>query len=245
MHIADQPIFTLGNRLLMALPPDDIARLWPRLEAVKLPSHWVLHAAGEPITTVYFPQSGYASMLASMEDGDAVEVGLVGYEGMIGLPVLFGADHDYLGATVQSAGTALRMDAQWLREELEHMPVLRSLLLRYTLVHHGQVARVAACNECHHTDQRLARWLLMAHDRASGNAFPMNRGFLGMMLGVARVFQKAGFVQYERGCIKVTDRPDLESVSCECYGVVRHAYDQLLGPSKKAKGIYHYLGRNE
>ena len=234
------------NRLLAALPSDDLARLRLRLEAVELPFRQVLHAAGKPIEAVFFPETGYASMLTYLEDGDAAEVGMAGYEGMVGLPVLLGADHDDIEAMVQCPGTALLMDAQAFREALERIPAFHRLLLRYALVHHGQVARTAACNGRHHVDQRLARWLLMAHDRAKGDEFPMTHEFLSMMLGVRRAgitvtagqFQKAGYIRYERGCIVVTDRPGLESVACECYGIVRRASDQLLGLPAGATGVY-------
>jgi CRP-like cAMP-binding protein len=160
--LADQPTSSSTpaprNRLLAALPADDLARLRPRLEAVELPLRKVLHAPGKPIEAVYFPETGYVSMLAYMEDGDAAEVGLAGHEGMVGLPVLLGADHDDIEAMVQSPGTALRMDAQAFREDLERIPAFRTLLLRYALVHHGQVARTAACNGRHHINDRLARW---------------------------------------------------------------------------------------
>ena len=214
------------------------------MKPVELPLRQILHAAGEPIDAVYFPETGYASMLASLEDGDAAEVGLIGREGMVGLPVLLGADHDDIEAMVQSPGTALRMSTAAFREALERIPALRVLLLRYALVHHGQVARTAACNGRHHTDQRLARWLLMAHDRAEGDEFPMTHEFLSMMLGVRRAgitvaagqLQKAGFIRYERGRMEVTDRPGLESAACECYGVVRRAFDDLLGPPGADEG---------
>ena len=232
------------NRLLAALPPETLAALRPHLEPAELALRQTLHAPGEPIAHVWFPETGYVSMLAYLEDGDAAEVGLVGREGMVGLPVLLGAESDDLEAMVQSPGTALRMDAAAFREELERIPAFRTLLLRYALVHHGQVARSAACNGRHHTDQRLARWLLMAHDRARTDEFPMTHEFLAMMLGVRRVgvtlavgqLQKAGFIRYERGCIEVTDRPGLESAACECYGIVRRACDALLGPTAGAKG---------
>ena len=186
-----------------------------------------------------------------MEDGDAAEVGLAGYEGMVGLPILLGADHDDIEAMVQVPGTALRMGAQAFREDLERIPAFRTLLLRYALVHHGQVARTAACNGRHHIDQRLARWLLMAHDRAKGDEFPMTHEFLSMMLGVRRAgitvtagqFQKAGYIHYERGCIEVTDRPGMESVACECYGIVRRAQDRLLGPQQRHKCVYRHRVR--
>jgi CRP-like cAMP-binding protein len=244
--LADQPTFATRNRLLAALPPDDLGRLRPRLEAVELPFRKVLHAPGQPIEAVYFPETGYVSMLAYMEDGDAAEVGLAGYEGFVGLPVLLGADHDDIEGMVQSPGTALRMDAQAFREELERIPAFRTVLLRYALVHHGQVARTAACNGRHHVDQRLARWLLMARDRSEGDEFPMTHEFLSMMLGIRRAgitiaagsLSKAGFIRYERGRIEVTDRPGLESVACECYGIVRRASDQLLGLRGGGTGVY-------
>ncbi|SDB73843.1 Crp/Fnr family transcriptional regulator [Belnapia rosea] len=234
------------NRLLAALPADDLARLWPRLEAVELPLQKVLHKPGEPIKDVYFPESGWVSMLAYLEDGDAAEVGMAGREGFVGLPVLLGADHDDIEAMVQAPGTALRMGTQAFREELERSPTLRGLLLRYALVHHGQVVRTAACNGRHHIDQRLARWLLMAHDRAEGDEFPMTHEFLSMMLAVRRAgvttsagtLQRAGHIQYGRGRITVTDRPGLESVACECYGVVRRSQDSLFGVSEGWRSVY-------
>src|SRR3954447_21313600 len=149
---------------------------------------------------------------------------------------------------VQTPGTALQMNAAAFRAELDRIPAFRTLLLRYALVHHGQVARTAACNGRHHIDQRLARWLLMAHDRARMDEFPMTHEFLSMMLGVRRagitiaagLLQKAGFIRYERGCIEVTDRPGLESVACECYRIVRRAQDRLLGPPADSKGVYRH-----
>jgi len=245
--LADQPASpSTRNRLLTALPPKDLAQIWPRLEAVELPFRQVLHAPGKPIPAVYFPETGYASMLAYMEDGDAAEVGMIGREGFVGLPVLLGTDHDDIEAMVQSPGTALRMNTLAFQAELERIPAFRTLLLRYALVHHGQVARTAACNGRHYTEQRLARWLLMAHDRSEGDEFPMTHEFLSMMLGVRRAgitvaagqLQKAGFIRYDRGRIQITDRPGLESTTCECYGIVRRASDQLLGPEDKSKGVY-------
>jgi len=181
-----------------------------------------------------------------MEDGDSAEVGLVGPEGVTGLAVLHGGDRDSFEIIVQVPGTALRMDAAAFREELDRIPALRTILLRYALAHFEQVARTAACNGRHQIDQRLARWLLMAHDRVEGDEFPMTHEFLSMMLGVRRAgvttaagaLQKAGFIQYERGRIEITDRPGLESAACECYGIARRAYDHLLGLPPGSKGVY-------
>ncbi|MFL5282404.1 MAG: Crp/Fnr family transcriptional regulator [Rhodopila sp.] len=242
MAFSHPPTAAPRNRLLAVLPPQVLGRLWPRLEPVELPLRQVLHAPGTPIGTVYFPETGWISMIATLEDGDGAEVGLVGREGVVGLPVVLGSDSDDLEAMVQAQGMALSMGADAFRAALNDDAVLRNLLLRYALVHHGQVARTAACNGRHHTEQRLARWLLMAHDRAEGNTFPMTHEFLSMMLGIRRagitvaagILQKAGLIHYERGWMKIEDRPGLENAACECYGLVRRAYDCLLGPWKDA-----------
>ncbi|WP_338664811.1 Crp/Fnr family transcriptional regulator [Pararoseomonas sp. SCSIO 73927] len=220
--------------------------IWPRLEPAELALREVLQPIGTPVRHVYFPETGWASMLAYLEDGDAAEVGLVGREGMIGLPVLLNADSDDIEALVQCPGTALRMEAGAFRLALEAHPDLRDLLLRYALVHHSQVARTAACNGRHGIEQRLARWLLMGHDRAEGDSYPMTHEFLSMMLGVRRagvtvaagLLQKAGFIRYAAGRMEITDRPGLESAACECYGIVRRLSEAQFGLAPGAKGTY-------
>jgi CRP-like cAMP-binding protein len=246
MALFDQPTPTPRNRLLAALPPEDLARLWPRPQPVELALRQTLHASEEPMGGVYFIETGYCSRLAPMEDGDSAEIGLIGPEGMVGLAILLGDDRDGFEILVQVPGTALRMDANAFREELDRIPALRTLLLRYVLGHFEQVARTGACNGRHYIDQRLARWLLMAHDRVEGDEFPMTHEFLGMMLGVRRAgitlaasaLQKAGLIQYRRGRIEITDRPGLEASACECYGIARRAQERLLGPPAGARGAY-------
>jgi CRP-like cAMP-binding protein len=226
----------LRNRLLLALPPDELSELWPKLEPVELEMREILQHPEQPQSAVYFIETGWMSMLAYMEDGDAAEVGLVGNEGMLGLQLLLDDELDDLEAMVQGPGTALRMSAAAFHEALERLPNFRRLLHRYALVQHGQVARTAACNGRHHIDQRLARWLLMAHDRAQGDTYAMTHEFLGMMLGVRRAgitvaagtLQKAGLIRYGTGKMTITDRPGLENASCECYGVCRRAQDRLF-----------------
>jgi CRP-like cAMP-binding protein len=225
------------NRLLGALPPEDLARLWPRLERVELPVHHILHPAGEPITAVHFPEAGFVSMLATLENGDAAEVGLVGPEGVVGLPLLLGADRAPFEAMMQAGGTLLRLEAAAFQEELEARPAFRAALLRYVLAFTVQVSQTAACNGRHHVEDRLARWLLMAHDRVEGDDFPMTHEFLSMMLGVRRAgvsvaaatLQRAGLIRYERGRMAITDRPGLEAMSCECYNLVEQEFGRLLG----------------
>jgi CRP-like cAMP-binding protein len=234
------------NRLLCALTPDSLARLWPLLTPVELEFRAVLHRPEVPITTVYFPERGWCSMLAPLEDGDSAEVGLIGYNGVVGLPIILGEPYDDLEALVQCPGAALSIEADRLRAAMKQDPVLRTLLLRYALLHHGQVARTAACNGCHHIEQRLARWLLMAHDRADGDEFPMTHELLGMMLGVRRagistaagVLQRAGLISYRVGRMTIADRPGLEAITCECYGFVRRASDRLFGLKEGTRSEY-------
>lgn len=246
MALFDQLMPTPRNRLLAALPPDDLARLWPQLQPVELVFHKTLQKPEEPITAVLFPETGYVSQLAPLEDGDSAEIGLIGPEGMTGLALLLGGDRDNFELLVQVPGTALRMEARAFREALEQMPTLRTVLNRYTLAHFEQVARTAACNGRHQLEQRLVRWLLMSHDRVEGDEFPMTHEFMSMMLGVRRagvtvaagVLQKAGLIRYGRGRVEITDRPGLENVACECYGIARRAQDQLLGLPAGATGVY-------
>ena len=225
------------NRLLAALPPDDFALLAPALRPVDLELRQVLHEPGQPIAAVHFPEGGMVSMIAALEDGAMQEVGLIGREGVVGLAVVLGADSSPLEALVQAPGPALRMPAAGLKAAFERSPTLRAALLRYMQAFHLQVTRTAACNGRHALEERLARWLLMAHDRADGDRFPMTQEFIAMMLGVRRagvsvaagILQRAGVIGYARGCVTVLDRPGLEAASCGCYGTARRQFERLLG----------------
>jgi CRP-like cAMP-binding protein len=237
MPASDQSAPPPRNRLLAALPPEVLARLRPMLKPVELPLRHTLYAAGEPITAVDFPETGWVSMLATLENGEAAEVGLIGREGMVGLPLLLGTDRAPIEAMCQAGGTALRLDAAAFRDALAASPALRTILLRYAMAFTVQVSQTAACNGRHQVEDRLARWLLMAHDRAEGDTFPMTHEFLSMMLGVRRagvtvaagVLQKASLIRYAAGRIEVTDRAGLEAASCECHGIVRQEFERLLG----------------
>jgi CRP-like cAMP-binding protein len=231
----EQP--AVHNRLLAALSSADFALLAPALQPTSLELKQVLYAAHQPIETAYFLESGIVSMLAPLEDGRFMEVGLVGREGLAGLAAVLGADSSTTEAMVQMQGTALRVRTAALCEAFEASSTLRRLLLRYMQAFHAQVAQTAACNGHHRLEERLARWLLMAHDRARGDEFPMTQEFMSMMLGVRRagvsvaasILQKAGLIDYKHGCIIVLDRPGLEGAACECYGTVRQQFEHLLG----------------
>ena len=177
------------------------------------------------------------SLLARLEDGAAQEVGLVGREGLVGVSVVLGDDGTPVEHMVQGAGAALRVRAAELRAALERSATLRAALLRYVQAFHLQVTQTAVCNGRHALEQRLARWLLMAHDRFESDRFPMTQEFMAVMLGVWRpgvtiaagILQKAGVIGYERGVVVVLDRGRLEGASCECYGTVRRQFARLLG----------------
>jgi CRP-like cAMP-binding protein len=226
--------------LLAALPAADLAWLWPQLEPVELELRHILHAAEEPIAAVYFPETGWASMMALLTDGRSAEIGLIGSEGMVGLPLLLGGDSSAAECMIQAAGTMLRLEAGAFRRALVESPALNALLLRYTLAFQQQVAQTAACNGNHALDQRLARWLLLAHDRAEGDEFPMTQEFLAVMLCVhrpgvtvaARLFQQAGLIRYGHGQMRITDRAGLEDAACECYVTVRRQFEKILGSAR-------------
>lgn len=235
---ASVPLFpSVRNGILAALPAGVLAALLPRLQPVALGFRKVLHAAGAPIEAVYFHEEGWTSMIAQLDDGLTAEVGLIGREGMVGLPLAFEVETTYVEAMVQGPGTGLRMEAGAFRHALDEHPALRVLLLRYGEFMHAQVTQTAACNGNHGLEQRLARWLLMSHDRATGDELPMTQEFLAMMLCVhrpsvtvaARILQRAELIRYGHGSITVLDRLGLEAASCECYKMVRRYYDQLLG----------------
>lgn len=228
---------TVRNRLLTALPPEEFAGLSGFLEPVSLSLRQDLYVAGAPIEFAHFVETGMVSLIASLGEGEAMEVGLVGAEGLVGVPVVLGADAGPHQAIVQMQGSALRIATPALRQAFAGSEPLRARLLRYVMALHVQVAQTAACNGRHRVERRLARWLLMAHDRAGGDRFPMTQEFIALMLGVRRAgvsvaagtLRKTGAIDYENGSMSVIDRPILEAASCECYAAVREQFDRLLG----------------
>ena len=225
------------NRLLAALPPADFQRLSASLTLVSLSLKQTLIEADEPIRAAYFVETGMVSYLAYLENGDAIEVGLIGPEGMVGMPLILGVDSASAGAIVQMQGTALRISPAALRQAFNESKVLRTRLLRYMQALYTQVSQTAACNGHHGLEERLARWLLIAHDRAEGDQFPMTHEFMALMLGVRRsgvtvtasTLKQAGLISYANGRMTILDRPALEAVACECYGIVQRQFEQLLG----------------
>lgn len=226
--------------LLHALAPDALALFRPRLERVPLVVGTTVAEADAPAGFVFFPEAGTISMISVLEDGTRSEVGLVGREGFVGMSVLLGAPTSPLLGLVQVEGTALRLPAASFRAALDAIPGLAAPLLRFLDSFQVQVSQTAACNARHRIEHRLARWLLMTHDRVGGARFAMTQEFMSHMLGVQRpgvtlalgALQRAGLVRHTRGILEVLDRTGLEEASCECYAHVRRRLDWVMGPGR-------------
>ena len=218
-----------ANQLLAALPGDEYQRLAPELEQTELAFAATIYEPGDPLRHVFFPVSGIVSILAGRAGQDMLEVAVVGNEGMVGLPVFMGVERARARAVVQAAGTALRLNAAALRRECQRGGVLFRLLLRYTQSLLTQVTQSAACNRFHLLEARLARWLLMAHDRMDTDEFQLTQEFLSNMLGVRREgvnraagrLQRRGLISYSRGHLTIRDRAGLEAAACPCYLIIR------------------------
>ena len=240
MPASQDPNNPSKNRLLAALPLEEYERLLPNLETVSLNFKQVLYNVNEPIEYIYFPKNCLASLLTIMENGEAVEVGTVGNEGMVGLPVFLGADTIPGQAFCQIPGDGMRMRADVFKREVTPGTPLFNLLQRYTQALFNLIAQSAACNRLHSIEERLCRWLLMTHDRVGADQFPLTQEFMGQMLGVRRasvsmaaaILQKAGFVRYSRGKMTICDRAGMEDSACECYGIVKAEFDRLLGGNR-------------
>ena len=226
-----------ANRLLGLLTPEDQDRLRPHLHPVELEYKQPLYQAGVTIEFAWFIESGVGSLVNTMANGDAAEVGTIGNEGMVGLPLILGDTRAPTEVYVQVPGAGLRMTAASFSRELAHSETMRKVMLHYTHAFFNQVAQSAACNQLHSLRQRCCRWLLMTHDRMQADEFLLTQEFLAMMLGVQRTgvtaaagaLQRSGIITYKRGNVTVIDRAGLERQSCECYGISRMEFDRLLG----------------
>ena len=224
------------NHLLSALPDEVRRRLFPHLELVPLPLGKVLYESGDTLRYVYFPTDSIVSLLYVMENGASGEIAVVGNDGLVGIALFMGGESTPSRALVQSAGSAYRLMAQRLKDEFERNGELLHLLLRYTQALITQMSQTAVCNRHHAVDQQLCRWLLLSLDRLPGNRLDMTQELIANMLGVRREgvtdaagkLQKLGVIEYHRGHITVLDRPRLETLSCECYAVVKKETDRLL-----------------
>ena len=225
------------NRLIAALPHEERKHFLNGCARVELVFADILCKVGEPLQYVYFPISGVISLLAQADDNSSVEVGMVGNEGMIGIPVILGVDFSSLQFLVQGAGASWRMDALSFRRELKLSIALKLEMNRYLYVMNSQLAQTAACMRFHMVEARLASWLLMTEDRMHSDKFHITHNILAYMLGVRRasVTNVAGslhrkkLISYRRGDITILDRSGLEAICCRCYRADKEIYDRLLG----------------
>jgi CRP-like cAMP-binding protein len=226
------------NLLLSLLPESAYTSLTPHLEPVSISARQVVWRPEGRIHAVYFPRSAVFSLLTPLQRHSPVESATVGYEGMVGVPILLGVGASHSLAVVQISGEAARMDAEhfrrWFAEQDEQT---QAIFYRYSYVLLEQTAQSAACNRKHALEERCARWLLATRDRVAADEFSLTHEFLAAMLGVRRasvtvalgLLQQEGFLTYSRGRLKVLDAAGLEQTSCECYRVVREEQERIMG----------------
>jgi CRP-like cAMP-binding protein len=223
----------ISNSVLAALPRLAYESLKSGLETVKLTFGEILYEPGEVIRNVYFPSDSLVSLLTLVDDHSALEVGMVGREGMVGMALTMGSAVSPVRALVQGAGTALRMSATRFRREFKRSPLLQRGLYTYLNALMAQITQTAACNRFHQVEGRLARWLLMTSDRVRSDRFQLTQDFLSHMLGVRRVgvteaasaLQRRKLIEYRRGRIAILDHAGLEAASCACYALVKGMND--------------------
>lgn len=226
----------MENRLLACLPEEEFARLSPQLERVALTHGQHVIVPDEPIRDIYFPLNCLLSLVTILEDGSTVESGIIGREGMSGVPVILDAKMTTMPTFTQVPGDALRVRATVVKEMYDEVGPLCKLLNRYihTVIVTG--SQSVACNARHKVEERLCRWLLMSSDGVGSAEVNLTQEFLATMLGVRRpgvsvaagVLQDAGLISYSRGTIRILDREALERAACECYRMTKEEYDRLF-----------------
>lgn len=230
---------TKQNRLLELMPHDDRDQFRQHLEEIPFPYKMPLYRANEPIEYVYFPIEGVASLVTTMKNGSAAEVGTIGNEGIVGVPIILGDTMSPADVYVQVEGRALRLKSHIFKKLLDDNPAARTIMLHYVHAFFNQVSQSAACGHFHQVEQRTCRWILMTHDRVQAESFPLTQEFLAMMLGVrrssvtsaAQALKDKDLIAYSRGHVRIINRTGLERCSCECYGVSKREFDRLLGPT--------------
>jgi CRP-like cAMP-binding protein len=225
-----------ANRLLAMLPKSQYQRLLPGLKSVLLDFGEVLYEPGEKIQHVYFPNDSIISLISTMSDTMSLEVGMVGNEGMAGLPIFMGVATSHTRALVQGSGSAMRMTGAAMRDEAGRLGSLHTILHRYSNSRMAQITQSSSCNRFHPIDARLARWLLMSSDRLGVDEFRLTQEFMSTMLGARRegvnkaagALQAADIIRYSRGMITILNRAALETTSCVCYAIIKAESDQYL-----------------
>jgi CRP-like cAMP-binding protein len=238
---------SIPNRLLAALPHKDYRKLQSVLEPVKLTFGQTLYESQSQIRDVYFPNDCFVSMLTTVDADRAAEVGLIGSEGMIGVPMALGVAVSPFRAVVQGEGTAMRMTTADFRRNFAASPGLKREVFLFTHLLMIQIAQTAACNRFHVVTQRMARWLLMTHDRVNSNEFRITQEFLALMLGVRRVgvsvamcvLRDRKLIHYRRGTITILDHAGLVAAACSCYKTVKDTYSRAQARKGNSRPTQH------
>jgi CRP-like cAMP-binding protein len=236
-RMPDVATIPVPNLFLAALHSQDLDPLRPHLEAITMTAREFLHEKDRPVDYIYFPAAGMISLIIPLEDGGLVEAGIVGKENAVGLAGLAGASKATVSAMVQMPGSAFRIRPSIMREQMIRSHALAMQVLRFSHALNAQLSYSAVCNVRHTLPERLARWLLMAHDRGQGDVLPLTQEFMGILLGVrrsgitlaARRLQQRGAITYTRGRVTIRDRALLEQSSCECYAAAAAISRALIG----------------
>lgn len=227
---------SLKNRLLSVLPAKEFDFLKSNLEPVSLPSGSVIYQQDDPISHVYFPNNGMVSLLSVTEQGQTVEIGYTGVEGMVGLPILLGNDEMPYQAMVQAASEGFLVESKIILELFNRGGIFNQIVLRFLFVILKQTSQTCVCNHFHTIEARLCRWLTVMHERSRNGHLSLTHEFLSQMLGVQRTsigmiansLQNAGIIRYSRGKIEITDYERLKKNACECFFIVRKEQEKFL-----------------
>ena len=222
--------------MLAALPTEDYQRLVPHIQPVELPQYQILYNAGSNYEYAYFPSYSIVSIVAVMQNGSTTEIGVIGNEGMIGIPIILETNYTNSTAIVQVGGGGVKIAAEPLQEELNRQGALKRLMMRYLQARMIQLGQTAACNRYHSVEQRFARWLLTVRDNIQKDEFELTQEFISQMLGVRRAgiseiaarFQEQGIIHYRRGFIRIVSAQKLEACTCECYQLIYQEFSRLL-----------------
>jgi CRP-like cAMP-binding protein len=224
------------NLLLNALPDASLAAFAGKFRTVEMPLGARIFEQGIPIDA-YFPLRGVISLIRNLEEGDSLEISMVGAEGLAGVNAVLGVDVNPVEGLVQGEGLAAVIDQRDLRRQIDADPALRDILLRFVYTTVAHVAQLACCNRLHVVEQRLAHWLLLLHDRTGSDEMSLTQEFLGRMLstrraginGAMKALEVAGIVDHKRGRVRILDRQKMERASCECYRAMCEDYERALG----------------
>jgi CRP-like cAMP-binding protein len=241
MPSSAQPLCEPRNRLLALLAAAEYESLQDHLELVETPHKFLAMERDMPIKHVYFPCTVVFSILVTKEDGSAVEVATIGNEGAVAIDAFVGRELAHDNVVCQVPGQSMRMPLSSFEKAIDGDTPLRMILQRYLQAYLGMVSQSVACNGLHTLDERFARWLLMTADRTQRHDFQLTQEFLAIMLGVhrpsvslvANAFQQAGVIEYNRGHMRVLNRPALEKTACECYAMVNKHFERAFGPYRE------------